>query len=79
MDRGAWLATVHGVAKSQTQLSAHTFHLQVRVCALGKYIFDIPRCPVLPGEENKRQQSQRKLSHDRVMPIEKKKKKPSEA
>ena len=24
MDRGAWRATVHGVAKSQTQLSAHT-------------------------------------------------------
>ena len=24
MDRGAWWATVHGVAKSQTQLSAHT-------------------------------------------------------
>ena len=24
MDRGNWLATVHGVAKSQTQLSTHT-------------------------------------------------------
>ena len=24
MDRGAWLATVHGVSKSQTQLSTHT-------------------------------------------------------
>ena len=23
MDRGAWQATVHGVAQSQTQLSAH--------------------------------------------------------
>ena len=23
MDRGAWWATVHGVAKSQTQLSTH--------------------------------------------------------
>ena len=23
MDRGAWWATVHGVAKSQTQLSSH--------------------------------------------------------
>ena len=23
MDRGAWQATVHGVAKSQTQLSMH--------------------------------------------------------
>ena len=27
MDRGAWWATVHGVAKSQTQLGTHT-HLQ---------------------------------------------------
>ena len=25
MDRGAWRATVHGVAKSQTQLSDFTF------------------------------------------------------
>ena len=24
MDRGAWWATVHGVTKSQTQLSSHT-------------------------------------------------------
>ena len=24
MDRGAWFATVHGVAKSQTRLSAHS-------------------------------------------------------
>ena len=24
MDRGAWWTTVHGVAKSQTQLSTHT-------------------------------------------------------
>ena len=24
MDRGAWRATVHGIAKSQTRLSAHT-------------------------------------------------------
>ena len=25
MDRGAWWATVHGVAKNQTQLSMHTY------------------------------------------------------
>ena len=25
MDRGAWWATVHGVAKSQTQLSSHHY------------------------------------------------------
>ena len=29
MDRGAWWATVHGVAKSQTQLSAFTFTFHV--------------------------------------------------
>ena len=28
MDRAAWWATVHGVAKSQTQLSTHTFYLK---------------------------------------------------
>ena len=27
MDRGAWQATFHGVAKSQTQLSSHTLFL----------------------------------------------------
>ena len=27
MDRGAWQATVHGVAKSQTRLSDYTFTL----------------------------------------------------
>ena len=29
MDRGAWWATVHGVAKSQTQLSDLTLHLHL--------------------------------------------------
>ena len=28
MDRGAWQATVHGVAKSQTQLSNFHVHIQ---------------------------------------------------
>ena len=27
MDRGAWLATVHGVTKSRTQFSDYHFHL----------------------------------------------------
>ena len=34
MDRGAWWATVHGVAKSQTLLSTHTHthtHTHTRV------------------------------------------------
>ena len=30
MDRGAWQATVHGVAKSQTQLSNFTFTFGVK-------------------------------------------------
>ena len=30
MDRGAWRATVHGVAKSQTQLSDFTFTSECR-------------------------------------------------
>ena len=30
MDRGAWWATVHGVAKSRTRLSDFTFILQMR-------------------------------------------------
>ena len=28
MDRGAWSATVHGIAKSQKDLSDYTFHFQ---------------------------------------------------
>ena len=28
MDRGAWQATVHGVAKSQIQLTTHTLNFQ---------------------------------------------------
>ena len=31
MDRGAWWATVHGVAKSQTQLSDSHFHLKSQI------------------------------------------------
>ena len=31
VDRGAWWATVHGVAQSQTRLSLHTAHDGVRV------------------------------------------------
>ena len=31
MDRGAWLATVHGVAKSRTRLSDEHFHCSFKV------------------------------------------------
>ena len=34
MDRGAWWATVHGVAKSRTQLSTHEHILSVGDIAL---------------------------------------------
>ena len=35
MDRGAWWATVHGVAKSQTQLSMHTrTHIDMYICRM---------------------------------------------
>ena len=33
MDRGAWKATVHRVAKSQTQLSMHTHKIFLRELA----------------------------------------------
>ena len=29
MDRGAWWATIHGVAKSRTQLSFSTYHVGI--------------------------------------------------
>ena len=28
MDRGAWWATIHGIAKSQSRLSSHTQDIQ---------------------------------------------------
>ena len=33
MDGGAWWATVHGVTKSQTQLSDFTFTFTILLCA----------------------------------------------
>ena len=41
MDRGAWQATVHGVSKSQTQLSMHTPMLK---CQYNNFLLD--RLPV---------------------------------
>ena len=35
MDRGAWQATVHGVAKSQTRLKQLSMHAQRHIIALG--------------------------------------------
>ena len=35
MDRGAWWAKVHGVTKSQTQLSNQHFHFPSKIEAIG--------------------------------------------
>ena len=35
MDRGAWWAKVHGVTKSQTQLSNQHFHFSSKIEAMG--------------------------------------------
>ena len=45
MDRGAWQATVHGVAKSGTQLSDFTFFLSSNTKAA------TPQVGQWPGEE----------------------------
>ena len=56
MDRGAWQATVHGVAKSQIRLSdyAHSSLLTIFIgCGLfsslvhGNYLFSLDRSPLL--------------------------------
>ena len=39
MDRGAWRAIVHGIAKSQTQLTEHTHTLVIIILRRGsKYL-----------------------------------------
>ena len=48
MDRGAWWATVHGVAKSQTRLSDFTIHKNVLLLCLPIYL-----CTVLYEHEGK--------------------------
>ena len=41
MDRGAWWATVHGIAKSWTQLSNSHTHIQVKYeRTIGKYVME---------------------------------------
>ena len=39
MDRGAWWATVHGVAKNQTRLSNQHFHFRSHLGRLGHLLF----------------------------------------
>ena len=40
MDRGAWRATVHGVAQSQTRLNAHTVSSRTDSWEFPKEIFE---------------------------------------
>ena len=40
MDRGAWWATVHGVAKSRTRLSDFTFLYQIHDLQIFFLVFD---------------------------------------
>ena len=50
MDRGAWQAIVHGVAKSRTQLSMHTHtHTHTHSCTCWSF-----NGPEPAGSENKR-------------------------
>ena len=46
MDRGAWWATVHGVAKSQTQLSNFTFTLTLLKTYLLRLFYGYRCCTV---------------------------------
>ena len=41
VDRGAWCATVHRVAESQTRLSTHTIQLNINCIAVAKYMFTV--------------------------------------
>ena len=41
MDRGAWQAIVHGITKSQMQLSMHTYHYAVFTYMLYLYTYAI--------------------------------------
>ena len=47
MDRGAWQATVHGVAKSQTRLSDTTQHRIFRYWAAAATAKSLQSCPTL--------------------------------
>ena len=39
IDRGAWWATVHGIAKSQTQLKQLSTHAHIKVCKGKRLLF----------------------------------------
>ena len=54
MDRGVWQAIVHGVAKSQTQLSTHTH-------TLGLLTSQEPRCLQLENDQPSNPQDFSKL------------------
>ena len=47
MDRGAWLATVHGVAKSRVQLSNFTIYLLKLISPVTFYLFNVATRKIL--------------------------------
>ena len=52
MDREAWRAAIHGVTKSQTQLSNFTFTFFFFKVIIGVYdVSDVLGSPVLPPHE----------------------------
>ena len=54
MDRGAWRATVHGVAKSQTGLSTHVHHVPCTVPTVVKKTETVPAVKrVWPSQRDK--------------------------
>ena len=48
MDRGAWWAIVHGVAKSQTQLSKQHFHFLLMSSGDGDIFFNRSQSQIFP-------------------------------
>ena len=64
MDRGTWWTTVHGVPRSQTQVSTHT-----RSYLLGYPFSPHPQCPLLSPPDNLSDWSHRILSHSLAMDV----------
>ena len=55
MDRGAWHATVHGVAKSRTRLSNFTLTFTCTstiLCSMLEFLSSLPSLPVLGFKKN---------------------------
>ena len=53
MDRGAWRATIHGIAKSRTRLSTHAYNIYIKKKQLAETAESIcllppPPSPLIP-------------------------------